>query len=262
MTRPASIYSLGDSANELKYLNMLLYGHPGSGKTVLWGTGGDGMFFMDSDIGLESAEASGNRGLGMPVRNYDDLVEAYEWVKHEAIPKGEINWVVWDSLSLFQDRALIDDVLKSAAEANPRQDPHVASQREYLVNMNRIGEFVRMFVDLPINFGISAHVLPDTDPEDNIIYMPSIRGKGMPSKIAGYMNIVAYLAANDEGKRRLITDKKEHYYAKDRFHALRTNGQPYLDKPTIKKVEELVSTKRAEMANKPAVRRRRRPASA
>jgi hypothetical protein len=238
MTRPSNLYSLSDPSKA--FINMVLYGYPGCGKTVMWGTGGERLLFMDSDIGTESASASKSAAKATPVRDYDDLQEAYDWLKHEALPAGEFDWVVWDSITLFQDRALIDDVLKTAAAANPRQDPHVASQREYLVNQNRISEFMRLFVDLPVNFGVSAHVLPAEDPEGNIIYMPAITGKNMASKISGYANVVAYMAVSEDGKRRIITDKKEHYFAKDRFHALRTNGKPFVDAPTVPKITDLV----------------------
>lgn len=267
MTRPQSLVSIGDRSVP-RFANMVLYSYPGVGKTVIWGTGGPRLMIMDSDNGVESAEASGSEALSMPVLDYDQLGEAYEWVKHEAIPQGILDWVVWDSVTLFQDRALIDDVLKDAAAANPKQDPHVASQREYLINQNRILEYVRMFCDLPINFGISAHVLPDVDPEGEIILMPDVRGKNMPSKLSGYMNIVAYLAVDEEGKRRIITESKSGYYGKDRFHALRTNGKGFLDKPTIPKIDALLAAKRDEVAAKKAgrtapatTRRRRKPAA-
>lgn len=249
MSTPSSISSV--SAATDSHLNMIVYAHPGTGKTVFWGTGGERMLIMDSDGGIDSARAFGSTARFAPVTDYDSLLEVYEWVKHEAIPKKELDFVVWDSLTLFQDRALIDDVLKDAAAKNPRQDPHVASQREYLVNMNRIGEMVRLFVDLPINFGFSAHVLPVPDPEGEIVYMPMITGKGMAAKISGYMNVVGYLAAKD-GKRRLLTQPKEHYYAKDRFNKLKTNGKGYIDDPTLPMIARLIQG----TGTKPTRRRR------
>jgi len=267
MTRPASLYTLGEEDNDLQFINMIVYGYPGVGKTPFWGTGGKRVLIMDSDKGLESAEAAGSDATAMPVVDYDSLQEAYDFVKHEAIPAGEFDWVVWDSITLFQDRALIDDVLKDAAAANPRQDPHVASQREYLVNQNRMMEFVRMFVDLPINFGVSAHVLPDEDPEGEIIYMPDVRGKNMPSKLTGYMNVVCYMATKEGEKPRFITEKRDHYFARDRFGALKTtSGKGVVIDPTVPKIEALVAKARAERVAakaKPAPRtRRRRPTSA
>jgi hypothetical protein len=269
MTRPTSVYVLNDEeedAPDLRTINMVVYGYPGIGKTPFWGTGGERVLFMDSDKGLESAEAAGSKASAMPVIDYESLTEAYEYVKHEVIPNKLYDWVVWDSITLFQDRALIDDVLKDAAAANPRQDPHVASQREYLVNQNRMMEFVRMFVDLDINFGVSAHVLPVEDAEGNLIYMPDVRGKNMPSKLTGYMNVVAYMVRKEGHPFRFITEPRDHYFARDRFNALKTNGKGFVNEPTVPKIEALIAKARAERASgkpaAPARPRRRRPTSA
>lgn len=255
MTRPSSMHKLG-TPSDRQDINMMVYSHPGVGKTVFWGTGGPKLLFLDSDIGTQSAEAMGSKASSIPIRSYDDLSEAYDWLKHEALPKGEFDWVVWDSITLFQDRALIDDILKSAAAANPRQDPHVASMREYLVNQNRMGEFVRLFVDLPVNFGASALVLPVEDPDGEIIYMPDIRGKGMSPKICGYMNVVGYMSKKDKGVRRLIVANRQHYYGKDRFDKIKTDGKPYIDRPTVPMVEQLISGVAAPTPKATSARRR------
>lgn len=261
MSRPSNITSLADP-DTMKWINMILYGWPGCGKTVFWSTYGPRLLYMDSDLGTESAAAAHSTSQKIPVTDYDTLQEVYEWLKHEAIPAGELDWVVWDSGTLFQDRALIDDVLATAAATNPKQDRYVASQREYLVNQNRMGEMMRLFVDLPINFGVSAHVTPEMGVDDNIIYMPAFQGKNMPSKMSGYANVVAYMATDDEGRRRIITAPKSSYFAKDRFHALRTNGKPFLDAPNVSKVTDLVSAKKAALAaSTPKPRRQRRRAS-
>lgn len=259
MTEPTRLFNLDDEDLPATFDNakMLIYGHPGSGKTVLWGSGSSDVLFMDSDGGTRSALATGSKATVVPVLDYQDLHEVYDWLKHEALPEKRFRWVVWDSISLFQDRALIDDIVKEAAAANPKQSSDVASMREYLINQNRISEFIRLFSDLPCNFGVSALVLPAENPEGEIIYMPDVRGKGMASKICGYMNIVGYLACNNKGKRRLITGEREHYYAKDRFNVLKTNGETYIDSPTLPKLERLLFGK-ATGAN-PSKARKPRP---
>lgn len=127
--------------------------------------------------------------------------------------------------------------------------------REYMINMNRISRYVRMFVDLPYNFGVSCHVMTTTESGgDGTIFMPQVQGKNMPSKIAGYMNVVGYLdkakVKDDAGKersvQRMLFQRQGRYYAKDRFNCL----VPYMDKPTLPKVDEKVSEWRKAMAAK------------
>lgn len=240
------MYQVGQDDGHLVNVNMCIYSWPGGGKTVLWGSGNEHVAILESDPeGVQAARSQGFTPHVIPVTDYDDLIAAYEYVKHD-MPKEhpEVSWVTWDSLTLFQDRALIDDVLMDAAAANPKQSEDVASMREYLINMNRIGKYVRMFVDLPINFGVSCHVMPDVTPDGEIIYMPAVQGKGMPSKIAGYMNVVGYLGIKADGTRRLLTETQEHYFAKDRFHALRTGSKGYIDDPTLPKIQKLVNASR------------------
>lgn len=225
-------------------INMGLYGHPGIGKTGLIGTGGPTTLIMDSDSqGTLAAKRLGSTAHMMPVTDYDQLNEVYQHLAHD---KHDFKWVWWDSLTLFQDRALIDDILVDAHLANPRQSEDVASQREYLVSQNRIGQYIRQFVDLPIHFGFTAHVMvgEDTEGDGGLVYKPAISGKkgSFSSYICGYMNVIAYMGLTPAGKRRLLTNRQGEYYAKDRFHALRTGYAWHLDDATLPQIESMIGS--------------------
>ena len=264
MARPTSIQALQGEESFLRNINMGVYAHPGAGKTVFAGSKGKGTLILDSDGGGSlAAAAQGSEAEVMPCNDYDDLQSIYEHLRYD---DHGFDWVWWDSQTLFQERALIDEILVEAHAENPRQSEDVASQREYLINMNRIGKFTRQFVDLDINFGVTFHVLAVPDPEGELIYMPAVQGKNMPSKISGYLNVVGHLGKaviERNGKkvrvRRMLFQQHEHYYAKDRFDALGTT----MDQPTIPKCEALIDAKRAEMAGKkPAARTRSRSTKA
>lgn len=247
MARPRSIVSLDEGA-ELATINMLVYSHPGEGKTVLWGSGGEGVLIMDSDHGTESAMAQGSKADRAPVTDYDELVELYEFLKNDNAKEPKpYRWVVWDSLSLFQNRSLIDEIMVDAVADNPKQEEFVPSMRQYLIGMNRVGRMVRNFVDLPINFGVSCHVMQEQDPTHGTTYVPAVQGKGMPGTVSGYMNVVGYLGKQEvEGKmtQRLWTMRNGRYAAKDRFDAL---GR-WVDKPTLPKIETAIDAKRKAIA--------------
>jgi AAA domain len=249
-SRPESIYKLGDPA-ALRTINKLLFGHPGVGKTPFWGTA-EGGLIMDSDGGIESAEAFGSSCDVAPARDFKEIVDLYEFFRYGPGCK-EYRWAIWDGLTLFMDRALNDEVLPDAIAKRPREGnaEFVADRGEYLVVQNRLGSMVRKFVDLPINFGASAHVMTAEDPEGNSIYVPFIPGqKGeFSSKIAGYFNIVAYMGISEGGTRRILTERSGYYFSRDRFHAVRTRMKSgelrgYLNNPTVPKVEQLVSDAR------------------
>jgi len=230
---------------------MLLYSHPGEGKTVFWGTGKEKVLYLVSDPeGTISARAQGHQFHSVQVTDYEELQEVYEWLKEDK-PK-DFKWVIWDSLTLFQDRVLIDDIMPDAVAYNPRQEEFVPSQREYLINMNRIGRYVRLLVDLPYNVGISCHVMTTLESGgDGNIFMPQVQGKNMPSKISGYMNVIGYLGKR-EVERNGVKAKVQtiqfartgnRYYAKDRFGCLGT----YMDSPTLPKVEAKIAAWRQAM---------------
>lgn len=272
MARPQSIHKMEDA--ELSTINMMIYGHPGEGKTPFWGTGGEGLLLMDSDNGYESAMATGSKAHRAPATTYDEVTDVYEWLKNdvckgrgpELMPEFEFQWVVWDSLTLFQDRTLIDDLMETAINDRSRvgseHDRWVPSMREYRVDHNRISTLVRQFVSLPINFGISCHVLVDSDQEGHTIWMPSVQGKGMASKVSGYMNVVGMMGHTPEKKtpRILFQQGETKFYARDRFMALGN----HMDNPTVPKIVSAIDAKRNGQGNPAAatpIRRRRRRAS-
>lgn len=264
MARPRSLVPLQESQS-VQQINFCLYSHPGEGKTVFWGTGNERIIILDCDPGrgTQSAKALGSTALTMQVTDYDELQEAYEYCKHELhkdFPKVE--WISWDSLTLFQDRTLIDDIMVDAVAENSKQDEYVPSQRQYLQSMNRIGRYVRLFVELPFHFGVSCHVEMEKDDKDgSSLWMPQIQGRNMPSKIAGYMNVVGYMdkaKIKENGKevlvQRILFERVGKFYAKDRFN---TAGK-HVDRPTLPKVEQLLLKSIGASAAAPTPIRRRR----
>jgi len=246
--RPASYCQPGQDDPSLASVNACIYSHPGEGKTALWGTGSEDVLFMVSDPeGIISARALGSRPHSVQVTDYEELQECYEWLKNDR--PTDFRWTVWDSLSLFQDRSLHDDIMVDAHDDNPKQDEFVPSRREYLQSMNRIGRYVRLFVDLPYNFGVSCHVMLTDDPKgEGTMFAPAVQGKGMSSKFSGYMNVVGYLgkAKTEDNKtiQRLLLQRHGRYYAKNRFAG--STGM-YMDRPTLPKLDAAIADWRVKM---------------
>jgi hypothetical protein len=230
---------------QVSKLNLGIYSWPGIGKTVFWGSGGARTIIMNSDGKgrTASAKAFGSDAKVENITDTLDVTEFYEWFRNDGIDDYDL--VVWDSLTLFQDRTLIDDVLQEAHLANPeKQDEFVASQREYLKTQNFVARYVRQFVELPVHFGASFHVSSFEDPEGNIRYCPLMQGgknQEFSTKIQGYFNVMGYLfveGGDKHGQRQLRTSPSEDYAAKDD-----TNTLPavMLD-PTIPSLMDLVSS--------------------
>lgn len=247
MSAPGSYNKPGSTDLVNSPINMMIYGHPGEGKTVLWGSGREDVLFLKSDPeGTISATAQGFKFHEVLAEDYDDLNDIHDWLKGDK--PDQFRWIVWDSLTLFQDRALIDDLMYEAVQMNPNQNQYVPSQREYLISMTRVADYVRRFCALPYNFGISAHVMQTTESGgDGLLFMPQIQGKNMPSKISAYMNVVGYMgkAATESGgvTQRIQFVRAGRYYAKDRWNAL----GDHVDKPTLPKIEALIEARRKQL---------------
>jgi hypothetical protein len=253
MSAPVSYMKPGEDDPSLAKINALLYSNPGEGKTCLWGSGGKDVLIMASDPeGILSARSLGYEFHSIQVTDYEELEEAYEWLKEDK--PTQFKWVVWDSLTLFQDRTLIDDIMVEAVDKNPRQEMFVPSKREYFINMNRIGQMVRQLVKLPYNIGISCLAdmvpMPGVNTEGTTL-MPMVQGKGMASKIAGYCNVVGYMHKRQVPKEgggtktvqtiQFQPDARTH--AKDRFGCL---GK-YMDQPTLAKIDASVAQWRTKI---------------
>lgn len=228
---------------EQVYINACLYGDPGCGKTRVIGTCGEKTLVLDADPGAEAIAAAGMTVDVWRTFDYHELTEAYEYLRHE---DHDYEWVWLDSGTIFQERALHDQIMADVVAAKPHRNQYVPDVQEYLVNQNHLSSLVRHFVGLPINFGITAYAEDYDIGEDEKVFMPMFQGgKGSYStKICGYMNLVAYLGVtkSDDGfQNRLLTQRRGRYYAKDRFGVL----EPVIDSPNF---SEITKTIQASMA--------------
>lgn len=233
MARPAAIVPIAESQ---QFINILVYGEPGCGKTVLAGTSPD-VLILDADDGTESAARQKSTGDKWVVRDYSDLTEVYEYLRHE---DHGYKWVWLDSGTIFQELGM-DQILTDLHAAKPHRSLYIPDKAEYMENQNRLGIWVRNMKALPINFGITAHAMRTEDEDGKVLYLPAFQGGqgALSQKICGYMGIVGYMyvVVKKTGTDRvLLTTKRSKYLAKDRFDAF--GGK--LVNPTIPQMEAAV----------------------
>jgi phage nucleotide-binding protein len=231
----------------LKFLNLLIYGPPGAGKTYFGGTAQDHkettpVLVLDIEGGSSTLRHRKDVDV-VRVTSFKQLVNT--WAQLDKAKDIHYKTVVLDSLTELQ-KLDMNDIMASVLNKDPDRDPDVPSQREWGKSSNHIREIVRRFRDLPCNviFTSLDKVVKDDD-SGAVHVMPSLPGK-LANEVPGFIDIVGYLYTDiDPGKteviRRLLVQPTRKHRAKDRTSAL---GQ-VIENPSVPIVWDLIKEKEA-----------------
>jgi|SRR5215207_5610379 len=210
------------------YINMLIYGDPGAGKTVLAGSAQavadmSPVLIVDVEGGSFSLRDFYPTVEVARVVTWQDLYDVYM-----ALYKGEGGYktIVLDSLTELQKLSM-QTIMKEVVAKEPERDPEVPSIREWGKNGEQTRRFVRAFRDLPANVIFTCLVVNDKDQKTGkIMYRPSLSGK-LSLEVAGYMDIVVFayskmMKVDEQDKicRFLLTGMTDTHVAKDRSNRL------------------------------------------
>jgi len=207
------------------FINLLVYGPPGVGKTVLAGSASDvaemsPVLFIDIEGGTFSLR-----------KRYPDVdvVRVEDWKAFQKLylelRKGDSGYktLVMDSLTEIQKYSMyliMQDLIKS----DPDRDPDVPGMREWGKNTEQIRRTVRAFRDLPLNCIFTALSATDRDNRGVTMTKPSLSGK-LSGEVAGFVDIVAYMyvkMVEGSPQRLLLTSGTDKEIAKDRRDKLPT----------------------------------------
>jgi hypothetical protein len=228
----AGLFDL-DGATE--YKNMMVYGGPGTGKTVLAGSVPGRILFFAGEPGYISAARLGARGRTRLIPDSNTAVAAAAWLEDGNASK--FDWLIVDGLGTIQNKALLSYAAE-AWDANPAKRTHrnLPDKPDYFNAQNFIKSWVARLIDLPVNVIFTAHAMFPEDKEtgDQLVY-PAIQGKGyeVSSYVCGLMHSVGYISPRikqtEDGPvqvRRVLwqatkdPDTDTTYFAKDQFDAL------------------------------------------
>lgn len=254
MPKPKQIKPVGDTDK----VRLLVYGAPGSGKTVLIGSAPKTLIVrppIDHTASLHNSSAE-----EWVVDSWPEMDEVLMYMRHEG--SSVYDWVWLDSISLLQ-KSTLDDIWETTIAEKPHRARYGLDKPEYGLNMDRLGRWVRYMSSSPgFDFGITAHQMWAADPanEDQEILMPFVQGRNMPEQTCGNMNVVAYLEiVKREGKadmRVLRTRPSNRYYAKDQFDAFGDDGR--LVNPTMPKISKAIKAARGQRPTRRKTTTRRR----
>ncbi len=223
-------------AEAVPYLNLLIYGEPGSGKTVLAGTAQDSketspILFCDVEGGTVSIRKKSNIDV-VSIRHIDQIIDLYNTLAGDK--SDYYKTVVIDSLSELQKldlRFCMDEEFNKKPDVIDRD---VATLRSWGKSGERMRRIIRAFRDLPMNTIMTSLVATEKDEQTGIVqYFPMFPGK-LRGEVPGYFDIVGLLQAKEDRNgsvvtRTLQTAKTTKTIAKDRTASL----DPVIEEPTI-----------------------------
>lgn len=235
-------------AERTSYLNILIYGDSGTGKTHLAGSADlvpdlRPCLMIDFEGGTESL-----------VRHFPEIeqVRVTSWREMQAVydellrGKHAYQTVILDSLTEIQKFNMYS-IMEELVADKPDREIDVPSMREWGRNLEQMRRFVRGFRDLPMNTIFTALKKEDRNEKTGMVStLPSLSGK-LAGEVAAFLDIVAYyymktVTEDDQkvDKRILLTRKTETITAKDRTSQL----PQIMVEPTMKEIYETVFTNR------------------
>jgi hypothetical protein len=222
------------------YVNVMIYGLPGSGKTHLAGTGALSkylapMLYINAEAGastLTKLRAEDN----IQIIPDPEAQGAITWEQFEAV-YDELNRQCYNTKDgpEFKTATIdtgtelqkinMDWVMKRTLSAHPDRDPDVPGLHDWGASTNRMRKTLRQFRDLPMNFIFLCHETTERDNKGVMWKRPDLPGK-LANQVAGLFDQVMYLYTKEgdpgdetkatEIRRMLLTGALEGFVTKDR----------------------------------------------
>lgn len=262
---PPPTFTIRKSKQRERFINLLVYGDFGVGKTTLAASAVDVPSMRD--VLLANVE-SGDMSIedydfdAVDIHSYKQFARLHEFLRiHckardandvEALRKLEARFkgmspeeieqparyrtVIIDSLTEVQKLAMYQLLGITVGEHPLDVEPESPQFKEWGASAEMIRLLVRSFRDLPMHVIFVCSQIVDTDDKKKRFLTPALPGK-LANEVQGFLDAVGYYVAapseSGEIRRRLYLQPGKTFQAKNRFRRFTAN---YIDEPTMQKI--------------------------
>lgn len=228
------------ASEAIEYINLLVYGNSGVGKTLLCGTAWDvpemrPVLVVDVEGGTFTLREKYPQVDVVRVDSWKDMQTVYD-----ALYNGEGGYrtVILDSLSEIQKFSM-GQIMTEVKKSDPGRDIEVPGIREWGKNLWQVRAVVRGFRDLPMNALFTALADHNRDTRTGLDKSElGIQGRSR-MEIPGFVDFVVYMYMkyhDEQNKRFLLTQQTEKEIAKDRSNKL----PKIIEEPTMKLIHSTI----------------------
>jgi hypothetical protein len=212
------------ASEAIEYINLLVYGDSGVGKTLLAGTAWDvpemrPVLVIDVEGGTFTLRERYPMVDVVRVDSWKDMQTVYDALYNG---EGDYKTVVLDSLSEIQKFSM-GQIMTEVRKTDPSRDIEVPGIREWGKNLWQVRAVVRGFRDLPMNALFTALADHDRDPRTGLEKSRvGLQGRSR-GEVPGFVDFVVYMYMkyhDEQNKRFLLTQQTEKEIAKDRSNKL------------------------------------------
>lgn len=236
--------SIEKVSDKTDWINGLIYGDPGAGKTYFCGTAAEveamsPVLFIDVEGGTKTIRSLYPEIDVLRIKESDGWL-GFSKVYEELKAKGVMGYktIIVDSATEAYKLAMYH-VMDMTIKGDPDRDPDIPARRDWGKAGELFRKMIRSFRDLDCHVFFTAHAAEVKDAKDgSVAILPSLPGK-LAREIPGYLDEVFYIYTKTEKEgvvRKLLTQPTEKYIAKDRSGKLPLS----LAEPTMSAVADLV----------------------
>lgn len=228
------------------YINLLVYGDYGVGKTRLGGSADAvpemrKVLFVDVEGGTLTLRDSYPNVDIVRIVSWSDMQALYDEL---FAGSHGYNTIVLDSLTeiqRFNMTHVMNQTLEMATEQDRNKDPDLPELRDWGKSSEQIRRFVRAFRDLPINTIFTCLAKDDKHPKTGIVTKrPDLPGK-LAQQVPAFFDVVLYMfmkEVDDTPRRLLLATSTDTIAAKDRSNKL----PPVVEDPTMETLYKTITT--------------------